>query len=255
MAKRNNDYFYTPILLSMRKVLLFFRGLKLLIICTIKILLTKDLFKQSKYINFYAKKVFEIFSIPVEIRGLENLKDLPPCIIVSNHFSSLDIPLILGFIPRNIRMVAKAELLKVPLIGWMIKRAKFVPIHRKEFKKAVEELKVAEWLFENGFDLYMAPEGTRSLDGTVKEFKKGPFVLSIKHKVPILPVTIINTNFAMPKRYIMPREKVPVGMVIHKAVLSDEYNYDMRDLLKEKVRNIIISGFEEIKIGGQNEGN
>jgi len=232
---------------KMRKIFLFLKGIKLLLECTVKVFLTNDPHKHTSYINFYSKKVFQIFSIPVKIKGLENLKDLPPCIIVSNHFSSLDIPLILGFIPRNIRMVAKAELLKVPFIGWMIKKARFVPIQRKEFKKAVEKLKEAEWLFQNGFDLYMAPEGTRSLDGTVKEFKKGPFVLSIKHKVPILPVTLINTNFAMPKRYIMPREKVPVGMVIHKAIFPGEYNYDMRDLLKEKVRNIIISGFEEIK--------
>lgn len=247
MAERNYDSFYSSKFLKMKKIILFFKGLKLLTICTIKIFLTKDLYKQTEYINYYSKKIFDIFSIPVEIKGLENLNNLPPCIIVSNHFSSLDIPLVLGFIPRNIRMVAKAELLKVPLIGWMIKKARFVPIHRKDFKKAIEKLKEAEWLFKSGFDLYMAPEGTRSLDGTVKEFKKGPFVLSIKHKVPILPVTLINTNFAMPKKYLMPRERVPVGMVIHKPVYPDEYDYDTRDVFKEKVRNIIISGFNEIK--------
>lgn len=231
----------------MRKIIYFLRGLKLLIECTIKIFATSDPLIHSKFLNHYSRKLFKIFSIPVEIRGLENFKSINSCIIVSNHFSSLDIPLILGFIPRNIRMVAKAELLKVPLIGWMIKKAKFVPVHRKDIKKAVEELKEADWLFKNGFDLYMAPEGTRSTDGCVKEFKKGPFVLSIKYKLPIVPVTIINTDKAMPKKHLMPRENIPVAMVIHSPIYPEDYSYEKRDLLKERVREIIIKGFEEIK--------
>lgn len=231
----------------MKKIIHFLRGLKLLIDCTIKVFFTSDPLKHSELLRKYSQKLFEIFSIQVEIKGLENIKDFKSYIIVSNHFSSLDIPLILGYIPRNIRMVAKAELLKVPFIGWMIKKARFVPIHRKDIKKAVEELKEAQWLFENGFDLYMAPEGTRSTDGTVKEFKKGPFVLSIKYNIPILPITLINTDRAMPKGYLMPIPKIPVGMVIHSPVLPEGYQYEERDKLKEKVREIIIKGFDKIK--------
>ncbi len=226
---------------------LFLKGINLLTVCSIKVFSTKDPIKQSQYFRDYAKKVFKIFSIPVKVIGLENLENLPPLLIVSNHFSSLDIPLILGYIPRNIRMVAKAELLKVPFIGWMIRRGNFIPIHRREHRRAMEELKAVQGLFEKGMDLYMAPEGTRSIDGKVKEFKKGPFVISINHKVPILPVTIINTNIVMPKKYLIPKEKVPVGMVIHKPLFPDEYTYETRDLLKERVRDIIIKGFELLK--------
>lgn len=232
----------------MRVMLNFFRGLKLLIDCTVRVFLTSDPVKHSNIIRKYSKKLFEIFSIPVEIKGEGNLKEFKSLIIVSNHFSSLDIPLILGYIPRNIRMAAKAELLKVPFIGWMIKKARFVPIHRKDIRKAMEELREAEWLFQNGFDLYMAPEGTRSIDGKVKEFKKGPFVLSIKYKIPILPVTLINTDRAMPKGYLMPIPKTSVGMVIHSPVFPEGYSYEKRDELKEKVRDIIIKGFSQIKL-------
>lgn len=231
----------------MKNLISFSRGLKLLIECTLKVFLTNNPYKHTKYINFYSKKLFDIYSLTVDIKGLENFENLKSTIIVSNHFSSLDIPLILGFIPRNIRMAAKAELLKVPLIGWMIKKARFVPIHRRDIKKAVEELKEANWLFEHSFDLYMAPEGTRSTDGTVKQFKKGPFVLSIKHNIPIVPVTLINTDKAMPKGYLMPISKMKVGMVVHPPVYPQGYDYNNRDLLKEKVRDIIIKGFEEIK--------
>lgn len=231
----------------MKKIIHFLRGFKLLVDCTLKVFFTSDPIKHSEIIRSYSKKIFEIFSIQVQIQGLENIKDFKSFIIVSNHFSSLDIPLILGYIPRNIRMVAKAELLKVPFIGWMIKKARFVPIHRKDIKKAMEELKEAQWLFENGFDLYMAPEGTRSTDGTVKEFKKGPFVLSIKYNIPILPVTLINTDRAMPKGYLMPIPKKSVAMVIHSPVLPEGYQYEERDKLKEKVRETIIKGFDKIK--------
>lgn len=234
--------------MSMKNLLLFFKGLKLLIDCTIKIFITNDPLKHTKILSHYSRKLFQIFSIPVEVKGIENLENTPSGIIVSNHFSSLDIPLILGYIPRNTRMVAKVELLKVPLIGWIIKKARFVPIHRREFKKALEDLKEAKWLFENGFDLYMAPEGTRSIDGKVKEFKKGPFVLSISYNVPIIPVTLINTDKAMPKGFLMPKENIPVGLVINKPIYPAGYTYEERDLLKEKVRNTIIEGFEKIKI-------
>jgi len=103
-------------------------------------------------------------------------------------------------------------------------------------------LRGEEWLFGHGADLYMAAEGTRSRDGKLLPFKKGPFVLSIQHGVPILPVTLLGTGCAMPKHTLSPRPGVPVACVIHPPVFPEGLEYKDRDAYRDRVRAIVESG-------------
>ena len=222
----------------------FAKGVTLLVACNIESLFYKDVHRQSDLYRKWAARLLRVEGVPWTVRGLENLKDVPPAILVSNHQSSLDIPLIFAAVPRTLRMVAKVELLRVPLIGWIIRRGRFVTVHRGRHDKAVRELSGVEWLFEHGADLYMAAEGTRSPDGNLLPFKKGPFVLAIQHQVPIIPITLVDTRIAMPKHRIAPLPGIPVACVIHPAVHTTDLTYNDRDALLEKVRAVIQAGLK-----------
>ena len=226
----------------MRRLLTLLIGVPYLAVCAAQVFLTRDVGRQGEIMRRWARRLLRLAGVPWEVRGLANLEGLPPCIIVSNHLSSLDIPFLFAVLPRTFRMVAKAELRWVPLIGWIIRWGRFVTVHRQEHHKAMREMTGVEWLFAHGADLYMAAEGTRSRDGTLLPFKKGPFVLSIQHGVPILPVTIVGTDRAMPKHTLSPRPGVSVTCVIHPPVFPEGLEYKDRDAYRDRVRAIVESG-------------
>ena len=226
----------------MRRVLTFLIGLGFLSICAVEVFCTRDVHRQGRIMRKWARRLLWLGGVPWEVRGLENLEGLPPCIIVSNHLSSVDIPFIFAVLPRTFRMVAKMELRRVPLIGWIIRWGRFVTIHRHAHHQAMRELSGVEWLFAHGADLYMAAEGTRSRNGTLLPFKKGPFVLSIQHGVPILPVTLIGTDRVMPRKTLAPHAGIPMRCVIHPPVFPGALEYKDRDAYRDKVRAIVESG-------------
>jgi|GEM_PF-1738865 1-acyl-sn-glycerol-3-phosphate acyltransferase len=228
----------------MRRLLTFGIGLVYLSLCAAQVFLARDIHKQGRIMRRWAARILKAAGIPWTARGLEHLEGLPPCIIVSNHLSSVDIPFLFAVLPRTFRMVAKAELKRVPLIGWVLRWGRFVTVHRHEHHKAMREMEGVEWLFSHGADLYMAAEGTRSRDGRMLPFKKGPFVLSIQHGVPILPVTLAGTDRVMPRKTLSPRAGVPMACVIHPPVRPDGYAYADRDAYRDRVRAIVASGLE-----------
>ena len=228
----------------MRRLLTFPAGLVCISLCAAELLFTRDVHRQGRIMRKWARRILHVAGIPWTATGLEHLEGLPPCIIVSNHLSSVDIPFLFAVHPRTFRMVAKAELRRVPLIGWIIRRGRFVTVHRHEHHTAMREMEGVEWLFAHGADLYMAAEGTRTRDGKTLPFKKGPFVLSIQHGVPILPITLVGTDRVMPRKSLSPHPGIPMACVIHPAVFPDGYSYGDRDAYRDRVRAIVVGGLE-----------
>jgi 1-acyl-sn-glycerol-3-phosphate acyltransferase len=122
------------------------------------------------------------------------------CVYMSNHQSNVDIPILYSVFPGTLRMVAKAELFKVPLWGRAMKEAGFVRVTRSgdraEAMAAMEECGRA---IGAGVNVWIAPEGTRSLDGKVAKFKKGGFILARDTKSDIVPVAIDGSRDILPK--------------------------------------------------------
>lgn len=226
----------------MRRLLTLLVGVPWLAVCAAEVFFTHDVHRQGAILRKWARRLLRLAGVPWEVRGMEHLEGLAPCIIVSNHLSSLDIPFLFAALPRTFRMVAKAELRRVPFIGWILKWGRFVTVHRQEHHKAMREMEGVEWLFAHGTDLYMAAEGTRSRDGRLLPFKKGPFVLSIQHGVPILPITLNGTDRAMPRKTLSPRPGVPVSCVIHPPIFPGGLGYKDRDAYRDRVRAIVESG-------------
>jgi 1-acyl-sn-glycerol-3-phosphate acyltransferase len=151
--------------------------------------------------------------VELEISGLEHLP-AGPHVVMSNHQSHFDIPILYAVYPRSLRMVAKAELFKWPIWGRAMREAGFVAVDRSgDRDKAKDAMKMVGEALERGISVWLAPEGTRSLDGSIGKLKKGGFHLAIDTGTPILPVAISGSIDIVPKhtRLIRPGARVAVS--------------------------------------------
>lgn len=137
--------------------------------------------------------------IRLELRGFEKLKRDQSYILVSNHASILDIPGIMSAFPVPIRFMAKKSLLWIPIFGWYLYLAEHVLIERQSAQSALKSLKRASTLLKKGISIIVFPEGTRSGDGEVKDFKRGAFLLAQYSKFPLVPVSIKGTHDMLPR--------------------------------------------------------
>lgn len=121
-----------------------------------------------------------------------------PYVVVSNHQSLADIPVI-SRLPWEMKWVAKAELFRLPVSGWMMRLAGDIPVNREDGRSRAGVLVLARSLLRQRCSVMFFPEGTRSRDGRVLRFNEGAFRLAIKEQVPILPLVIDGTQNALPK--------------------------------------------------------
>ena len=140
--------------------------------------------------------------VKVDIKGLENIDKHGPYIFVSNHQGWFDIFTALGKLPIRFSWLAKAELFKVPILGVAMLRAGYIPIDRKDRRKALAGMNSAAEVIRQGTSVFVFPEGTRSVDGVIRDFKKGVFVLALKSQQPIVPVSISGSYRILPKRQL-----------------------------------------------------
>jgi 1-acyl-sn-glycerol-3-phosphate acyltransferase len=121
-----------------------------------------------------------------------------PYVVVSNHQSLADIPVI-SRLPWEMKWVAKAELFRIPIVGWLMRLAGDIPVNREDGRSRAGVLVLARSLLKRRCSVMFFPEGTRSRDGRVLPFNEGAFRLAIKEQVPILPLVIDGTQNALPK--------------------------------------------------------
>jgi len=147
-------------------------------------------------------------------------------VVMSNHQSHYDIPVLYHVLGGNMRMVAKKELFSLPLFGRAIRDAGMIEVDRANRQRAIESLANARKQLEGGTNIWIAPEGTRSETGELLPFKKGGFVLAIETEAPILPVTVVGTRDVLPVHAMRSRRGAEVYVTIHPPV-------DTRKLLAE----------------------
>lgn len=175
----------------------------------------------------------------ITVEGAEQLDPDQAYLYMSNHESLMDIPLIFATAPRAPRMVAKAELFKVPIWGPALKIAGFIPVDRKNRTQAFASLKEGGAQMERGINVWIAPEGTRSRDGSLLPFKKGGFMLALQTNAKIVPVGIVGAkDIIRPesfKAYLDQRVTVRYGTPID----AGHYGVERRDELIADVRQAI----------------
>jgi 1-acyl-sn-glycerol-3-phosphate acyltransferase len=164
-------------------------------------------------IRVWAKSI--VWGAGIELRT-ENIGVIQPnqrYILVGNHHSYLDIPCIFAAVPQPIRFMAKVSLFKIPIFGWSIGRAGFIPIDRKNRRTAVKSFDLAADRIRKGNTIVIFPEEGRSREKQMRPFQRGAFLLALKSEQPIVPIAIDGTYEVFPAT----RWTVKPGVVTIKA--------------------------------------
>jgi 1-acyl-sn-glycerol-3-phosphate acyltransferase len=189
-----------------------------------------------KGVMFFVRAV----GVRVRVEGKSNIPD-GVCLFVANHTSAADAPAVVGAIPRRIAVLLKASLFKWPIVGQAFTLARFIPVNRKDRDSAIGSVEKAAEAIKDGQSFLIYPEGTRSPDGRLQDFKKGAVVLGIKAGVPIVPVLCSGAQRIMAKH----------SMVVHPGEIlveflepidASKYTWEERDVLNQCVHDAMAAG-------------
>lgn len=148
----------------------------------------------------FGRRVVDILEVDLQVSGGESLSDTQPYVYLSNHQSNLDIPMLYASLPsRTIRMVGKKELFVLPIWGSGLRACEFVDIDRSDTDGSRESVLRAAALMRRGVSFWLAPEGTRSHDGSIGRLRKGGIRLARLAGAPIVPVAVRGTVDIMPR--------------------------------------------------------
>jgi len=183
-----------------------------------------------------------LVGVRVVVKGFERFPH-GASIVMANHSSNLDPDVLLPLLPGRVVIYLKASLMKIPVLGYAMRLAGFIPVQRDgsvESAKAASEL--AQRALEQGSCLVLFPEGTRSRDGSLLPFKRGPFFLAMESGAPVAPVSIRGATRLLPKG----SKNLKAGTVtvtFHAPLRPAEFS-DKEDLMKA-VRSAIESGMSD----------
>jgi 1-acyl-sn-glycerol-3-phosphate acyltransferase len=196
----------------------------------------------DKRLAAWAQTMMDEARITLVVRGREHLGDgNETFILMSNHQSHFDIPVLYRAIPRRIRMVAKAELFRIPLFGRAMKAAGFVKVNRDDRRQAVQSLRDSASMLEHGTLLWIAPEGTRSVSGQLGTFKSGGFHVALETGHRILPIAISGTRQVLQSGTIDLHRGHHVTVTILPPIDPRAFGPSRRKDLVEAVRTAIAS--------------
>jgi 1-acyl-sn-glycerol-3-phosphate acyltransferase len=167
-----------------------------------------------------------------------------PYVVVSNHQSLGDIPLI-SHLPWEMKWIGKTELFRIPLIGWMMRLAGDIPIDRGNARSGARALLRAGWYLQRNCSVMFFPEGTRSSDTRIGRFNDGAFHLAIKHRLPILPVLVDGSHDCLPKKSWRFGPRQTIRLHILSPITTDALGTGEATALKDHVRTLMIATIAE----------
>ena len=190
-------------------------------------------------IRFWARRLLSAAGVELTVINAEVLRPGRPHIIIGNHSSYLDIPALEAAIPLPLRFLAKKSLFSIPIFGWAIRAAGFVPIDRKDRSRAKDSFDQAAGLIRAGRTVAIFPEEGRSRSREMREFKRGAFLLALRAGVPIVPVAIRGMYDVLPavRPIVQPG---PVTVVFGEPIDVTQFSVRQRDELSDLTRARIL---------------
>lgn len=168
---------------------------------------------------------------PVTITGREHIRPGTTYVLAANHLSLLDI-LVLFRLFRDFKWVSKAEIFKVPLIGWNMSMNRYIRLQRGQRESVVTMMEQCERTLRAGSSIMMFPEGTRSESGELRRFKTGAFELAVATGVPVVPIVITGTQNALPKSGFVLQGRHPIGVEILEPVPATGTPEELADTVR-----------------------
>ncbi len=173
----------------------------------------------------------------ITVRGRDNIEDHRAYVIIANHQSMADI-FVMYAIKKHFKWVAKSTLFHIPFLGWMMKMADYVPVTRGDARSRDDMLNRCLDQLRRGSSMAMFPEGTRSLDGNLRSFKLGAFVLAVDSQADVVPVVIDGTYDALPRNSWIFRHGRTIHVRVHVLpAISPREADDDAITLRKLVRN------------------
>jgi len=186
---------------------------------------------------------FRTAGIRLQVQGRENVPAGQACIFMANHVSNLDPPALLSSLPGRTAVFLKRSLMNIPVLGYAFKLGEFIPVARSgNAASAQESVAAASLLVQKGVHITTFVEGTRSKDGRMLPFKKGPFYLAFETGAPCIPVSIYGTEKLMGKGSFAIQGGI-AHVVFHAPVYPR--TFATREELLQAVREAIASGLPE----------
>jgi len=162
-------------------------------------------------------------------------------IYAANHSSLFDIPVVLAYLPDNVRIMYKQELERIPIFGWCLKYSPFIPINRTKARDANSAIDATAGTIRSGTSVLVFPEGTRSADGQPGPFKRGVATLAMRSSVAVRPVAIVGTAAIMPARTYRVSGGTVNLIVMPALSLNATAGRDQQNEFVEHIRSAIVS--------------
>ncbi len=183
----------------------------------------------------WAQNLVKITKSTVEVIGAENVPEEGNVVFVANHQSNFDTPLFLGYIPRAKGFIAKKETDNLPVVSNWMKFINCVFIDRDNPREAIKAILKGAKIVKSGYALVIFPEGTRSADGSLDEFKPGSLKLAVKGGAKIIPVTIDGSIDIM-KKGSNRIKKASVKMIVSEPVEAIEDTIQLAEDIKSIIQ-------------------
>jgi 1-acyl-sn-glycerol-3-phosphate acyltransferase len=194
-------------------------------------------------LDWWSKALLDDAQVALSVsRASQFLEGKEAFVVMSNHQSLYDIPALYQSLPLRLRMVAKAELFRIPIWARAMRAAGFIELDRSARDRAIESLDRAKAALASGTSIWIAPEGTRSRDGSLGAFKHGGFHLAVGACARILPVTVTGTNRILPAKGARVASGASVTVRVHAPVDPAAFGGEVGDPLVNAVRTAIESG-------------
>ena len=166
-------------------------------------------------------------------------------ILISNHQSNVDIPVLLGYLPLDFSFIAKKEMKKWPLIGRWMRRFDCIFLDRKNARQGMKDMKEAIDKIKKGHSYVIFPEGSRSKDGKIGEFKKGSFKLATDTKARIFPIALVGTYEIQSRKSLKVTPNKNVKIIVDNPINLEDLSKEDQKRVHEIVNEIVKNNFAE----------
>jgi 1-acyl-sn-glycerol-3-phosphate acyltransferase len=194
--------------------------------------------------SLWSRLICQWNGIRVEITGVENILTNQPQIFIANHQGYYDIFALAGYLDVQLRWVSKAILFRIPFMGWAMSAARYISVKRNNRKQSYQAFLKTLEAINMGSSIVVFPEGTRSKDGSIGDFKKGSQLLAQRAGVPMVPITVIGTRDIIRKGSIIIHPG-PIQIIISPHVTLDAKNAKKGDRTLQIIRNTICENFKD----------
>lgn len=193
------------------------------------------------FVNFGLKCVQFISGIKLEVKGYENIPNNEAVLFIGNHTSFYDIIVTYPLMNRPTGFVAKKEIQKIPFLSWWMYFVNCIFLDRKDARKGLQSVLEAADMIKNGISIFLFPEGTRSKDCKLGEFKDGGFKIATKSKCPIVPVGIQGTYNVFERQF--PRIKsskviVNFGKPVYTDGMERAETKQLPEMIKTQIKEL-----------------